>query len=87
MIELIILLEKWLKCGNITYCQLALLPKAMNDFIERINLCCQHEGMEKKLKKNHLYFHLHTYIDFWGPPNGWNSAPNEFYHKSEVKAP
>ena len=23
----------------------------------------------------------------WGPPKGWNSAPNESHHKTEVKAP
>ena len=23
----------------------------------------------------------------WGPPSGWDSAPSESHHKSEIKAP
>ena len=71
----------------ITFGQLALIPMIINIFIERINLGCQREGMRTRLIKNHLNFHLHTYIDFWGPPNGWNYVPNESHHKTEVKAP
>ena len=82
MIELVISLEEWLKCGNITYGQHGLLPKVMNYFIERINLCSQCEGMGTRLIKNHLYFHLHTYIDFWISPNEWNYAPNESHQKT-----
>ena len=59
----------------------------MNDIIERINLWFQREEMGTSLIKHHLYLHLHRYIEFWGPPNGWNSAPNESNHKNEVKEP
>eukprot|EP00536_Pseudo-nitzschia_multiseries_P019141 jgi/Psemu1/59196/gm1.59196_g len=45
------------------------------------------KGMGTKLIKNHLYFHLPDYISLWGSPAGWDSAPNESHHKTEIKAP
>ena len=87
MIELILGMEEWLKKGQPTRAQLTSLPAAIDDFIEKINFNCQRSGMGTMLIKNHLYFHLPKYIEMWGPPKGWNSAPNESHHKTEVKAP
>ena len=43
--------------------------------------------MEQRIFKNHLYFHLQDYIEFWDPPAGWDSLHWEIHHKSEIKAP
>ena len=87
MIELILGMEEWLKAGSHTYEEVKHLPNAIDDFITKINHCCQREGMGTKLIKNHLYFHIPKYIELWGPPKGWDSAPNESHHKTELKAP
>ena len=31
--------------------------------------------------------HLPEYVKRWGPPAGWDSAPNESHHKTEIKGP
>ena len=67
--------------------QLEKLPDVINDFIEKVNLNSQREGMSTKLIKNHLYFHLTTYIEMWGPPNGWDATSNESNNKIIIKAP
>jgi len=87
MIELIISMEEWLKKGKPTRRELGILPTVMMDFISKVNFNCQRGGMGTKLIKNHLYFHLPKYIELWGLPKGWNLAPNESHHKTEVKAP
>ena len=43
--------------------------------------------MENKLIKNHLYLHVPEYVERWGPPTGWDSAPSESHHKTEIKGP
>ena len=45
------------------------------------------KGDGNNLIKNHMYFHLSEYIRCFGPPSGWDSAPSESNHKTEVKAP
>ena len=70
-----------------SYEEVKCLPLAIDDFITKINHCCQRDGMGTKLIKNHLYFHIPKYIELWGPPKGWDSAPNESHHKTEIKAP
>ena len=87
MIELLLGMEEWLKHGTPTHKQLTLLPTAIKDYISKVNFNCQRGGMGTRLIKNHLYFHLPKYIEMWGPPKGWNSAPSERHHKTEVKAP
>ena len=56
-------------------------------FISHINKNCHRDGMGTKLVKNHLYYHLPKYIEYWGPPTGWDSSFNESHHKTEVKGP
>eukprot|EP00957_Ditylum_brightwellii_P022458 1694914-Ditylum_brightwellii.AAC.1 len=43
--------------------------------------------MGTKLMMNHLFFHLAEYIKLWGIPSGWDSAPSESHHRTEIKAP
>ena len=76
-----------MKTGNPTLEELQCLPPAIHYFINVINEVCKRGGMGTKLQKNHLYLDLPKYISMLGPPKGWNSAPNESHHKTEVKAP
>ena len=48
---------------------------------------CIREGMGQKLIKNHLILHLSDYINYYGPPTGWDSGPSEQHHKESVKVP
>ena len=86
-IEIILGMEEWLKHGNPTKEQVEFLPDVINDFIDKVNLNGQREGMSTKLIKNHLYFHMSDYIDMGGPPKGWDAASNESHNKIVVKAP
>lgn len=86
--ELIIAMEEFLKHGLITKRQLANIPKMAIHYINEINKNCKRkEGSGTCTIKNHLYLHLHKYIQMWGPPTGWDSAPSESHHKTEIKAP
>ena len=87
VLELILSMEEFLKHGKITKSDLTLLPKTMIYFINAINSTCKRAGMGTQLIKNHLYFHIPKYIAMWGPPTGWDSAPSESHHKTEIKAP
>ena len=42
IIELILGMEEWLKAGSHTYEEVKHLPNAIDDFITKINHCCQH---------------------------------------------
>ena len=64
-IEIILGMEEWLKHGSPTQEQTEILPEVINDFIDKVNLNGQREGMSTKLIKNHLYFHLPKYIELW----------------------
>eukprot|EP00536_Pseudo-nitzschia_multiseries_P008802 jgi/Psemu1/21469/gm1.21469_g len=86
VIELILSMEEFLKHGNITISGLENLPKMIIHFINCINSTCLREGMDTKLIKNHLYFHLVEYIKLWGLPCGWDSSYLESHHKTEIKA-
>ena len=74
-------MEEWLKHGSPTQEQTEKLPEVINDFIDKVNLNGQREGMSTKLIKNHLYFHLTKYIEMWGPPKGWDATSNESNNK------
>eukprot|EP00536_Pseudo-nitzschia_multiseries_P011769 jgi/Psemu1/29889/gm1.29889_g len=87
VIQLILSMEEFLKHGRMKYASLKNLPKTIVHFINCINSTCHRKGMGTKLIKNHLYFHLPDYISLWGSPAGWDSAPNESHHKTEIKAP
>eukprot|EP00536_Pseudo-nitzschia_multiseries_P006346 jgi/Psemu1/15033/gm1.15033_g len=87
VIQLIVLMEEFLKHGQMKYSSLKNLPKTVVHFINCINSTCHRKGMETKLIKNHLYFHLTDYISLWGSPAGWDSGPNESHHETEIKAP
>jgi hypothetical protein len=86
-IELILCMEEFLKKGRLKKNKLKALEKMIVHFINKINTNCQRGGMGTRLIKNHLYFHLPDYIRMWGPPAGWDSAPNESHHKTQIKAP
>ena len=88
-LELIIGMEEFLKNGSIRksiICGLG-LEKMIVHFLNKINLNCQRKGMGTNTIKNHLYLHLPQYIKKWGPPTGWDSAPSESHHKTNIKAP
>ena len=56
MIEIILGMEEWLKHGDSTRNQIECLSDVFDDFVHKINLNGQREGMGTKLIKNHLYF-------------------------------
>lgn len=87
-LELIVGMEEFLKHGYIKKKELESVQKMVIHYLNEINLNCQRSaGMGTRTIKNHLYFHLHDYIRMWGPPAGWDSAPSESHHKTEIKAP
>ena len=57
------------------------LPKLIIHFINCIISTCKREGMGNRLRKNHLYFHLHEYMTQWGLPKGCDSVFSESHHK------
>ena len=83
MFELLLGLEEWLRGGEHTYKEIDKLQKAMYDYMDLVKLTCHRKGMGTKLIKYHLLFHLKKYMDLWGPPKGWDSAPSETHHKTE----
>ena len=85
--QLIISIEEFLKHGKMKRGALKNLKRTIVHFINCINSTCYRKGMGTKLIKNHLYFHMTDYIKLWGPPAGWDSAPSESHHKTEIKAP
>ena len=85
--EWILSMEEFLKHGRPTIGMAKNLPPAINVFVKRINRTSVRGGMGTNLIKTHLYFHLPKYIELWGPPFGWDSAPSESHHKTEIKAP
>jgi hypothetical protein len=87
-IELVLGMEEFLKHGHISRSDIKSLEKMMIHFLNEININCdRQEGMNNRLIKNHLYLHIPKYIRMWGPPCGWDSAPSESHHKSEIKGP
>ena len=86
-LELILFMEEFLKHFQLKKSKLDRLPKMIAYYISHINENCKRNGMGTKLVKNHLYFHLPKYIEYWGPPTGWDSSFSESHHKTEVKAP
>lgn len=87
-IELVLQMEEFLKRGEIRRSELPLLEAMMTHFVDTIRRCCnRNTGMNNKLIKNHLFLHVPQYIRLWGPPTGWDSAPSESHHKTEIKGP
>ena len=86
-LEIILLMEEFLKKCNMEKRNLKNLPKFVDNFINLINKNCKRGGNGTNLIKNHLYYHLPMYINMWGPPSGWDSAPSESHHKYQIKAP
>ena len=86
-IELISGMEEWMKSGNHALEELDCLADAIDYFITVINFvlstwCNGNKIAEKSLilPPPYVYSDVRTKI-------GWNSAPNESHHKTEVKAP
>ena len=80
-------MKEFLKKCNMEKRNLKNLPKFVDNFINLINKNCKRGGNGTNLMKNHLYYHLPMYINMWGPPSGWDSAPSESHHKYQIKAP
>jgi hypothetical protein len=88
LFELVLGMEEFLKKGKIKKDQAKGLPKMVKHFINSINkIFPRTKGMGTNTIKNHLYFHIPTYITYWGPPVGWDSAASESHHKTQIKAP
>ena len=85
--ELILFFDEFLKNCGITNSELRNLQSLVNKFITEYTKSFPRSGMGQNLIKNHLYFHLHKYMSMFGPPAGWDSAPCEGHHKTDVKAP
>ena len=94
-LEHIIGMEEFLKHGELKKSNLVKssttsqsnLEKMITHFMNQVNANCRRSGMGNNLIKNHLYFHLHKYMEMWGSPAGWDSAPSESNHKTKIKAP
>ena len=80
-IELVLGMEEFLKHGSTTLSEMSSLKKMMRFFLRQINdHCHRNNGMRNRLIKNHLYLHLPEYVNRWGPPAGWDSAPVSYTH-------
>jgi len=85
---MLLMMEEFLKHGTPTVRQVKMLTKFIIHFINTINETCKRSAGEgTNLLKNHLFFHLSLYINYYGPPNGFDSGPSESHHKTEIKAP
>ena len=87
-IELVLGMEEFLKYGRPTLRDVSRLSKMMRYFVKQITINCHRPtGMGNNVIKNHLFLHIPDYIKRWGPPTGWDSAPSESHHKTEIKGP
>ena len=91
-IEWLLGMEEFLKNGELTVGEVPRMRTAIDEFIRKINANCRRNadedtGSGTRLLKNHLYFHLHTYMEYFGPMKGWDSSSAESSHKTEIKAP
>ena len=85
--ELILFFDEFLKNCDITKEELNNIQPLINHFIKGYSRAFPRDGMGQNLIKNHLYFHLQKYMLMFGPPSGWDSAPCEGHHKTDIKAP
>ena len=86
-LELLNGMEEFLKYSG-TKKQVGHIKKMCVHFVNVINLYLKRvEGAGNVLIKVHLYFHLAMYIAQFGPSSGFDSAPSETNHKTEIKAP
>ena len=87
-LELVLFMEEFLVHCNLRKEHIGSLSMLIDKFIIDINNNCKRgTGMEGKLIKYHLYFHLPKYIELWGPPSGWDSSSSEAHHKKQIKMP
>lgn len=91
-IELLLMMEEFLKKGVIKVGQIPKFRSVVDKFINLINKNSRRNvdaatGHGTRLIKNHLYFHLHQHMEYFGPISGWDSSPTESHHKDDLKAP
>jgi len=91
-IELLLMMEEFLKKGVIKVRQIPKFRSVVDKFINLLNKNSRRHddaatGYGTRLIKNHLYFHLHEHMEFFGPISGWDSSPAESHHKTQLKAP
>ena len=91
-IELLLMMEEFLKKGVIKVGQIPKFRSVVDKFINLINKNSRRNddeatGYGTRLIKNHLYFHLHEHMEYFGPISGWDSSPAESHHKTQLKAP
>ena len=85
-IEFLLGMEEFLKRGVMTLSRIDKLQKTILHFHELIkDHSKRDDGNGNKLMKNHLCPHPPECIQRWGPPSGWDSAPSESHHKTEMK--
>ena len=82
------MMEELLKHGTPTVNQFKMLKKTIIHFINTINTTCNRSAEQcTNLLKNHLFFHLELYIEYYSPPKVFDSGPSESHHKMAIKAP
>ena len=87
-VEFILMMEEFLKHSTPTVNQLKMLKKTIIHFINTINNTYNRfSGQGTNLLKNHLFFHLELFIEYYGPPKGFDSGPSESHPKMSIKAP
>ena len=86
--ELILFFDEFLKHCGMKKSNIEKLSVLVKQFVSRYTTVFKRgTGNGQNLIKNHLYFHLHQYIEMFGPPAGWDSSPCEGHHKTDIKAP
>ena len=87
-LEQVLGMEEFLKSGSIKSKHVKIIPRIVAHFLNEVNInFYKIDGMGDRSIKKHLYFHYQDYIKLWGSPAGWDSAPSEGHHKTEIKAP
>ena len=86
-LELVLGMEEFLKYSG-TRKQINQTEKMFVHFVNILNTTLKRvEGAGNLLIKIHMLLHYAEYIRLFGPPSGFDSAPSESNHKTEVKAP
>ena len=83
------MMKEFLKHGTLAVNQSKMLKKTIIRFVNTVNTTCNRSAGQgtNLLVKNHLFFHLELYIEYYGPPKGFDSVPSESHHKMAIKAP
>ena len=85
--ELILLFDVFLQKCDLRVENVSKINEFVNTFMDTCKKTFKRGGNGACLIKNHLFFHLQKCIEMFGPPSGWDSAPCEAHHKSDIKAP